>query len=479
MDQVTRRSLLKGGMASLGFLALGDTGLFAAPKGWKPKKKPNLVFGMLTDTHLMTSWDGETVYRTMSLDYIKNAFAHFKECNIDAFVHLGDASHRGQLRTLRYHRDEFDKVFGKKDAPEMLIVAGNHEWQGDWDFLKQLYKDPQVFKENVLAEDFPRLFEKGWGVKYEECWHKEVKGYHFFGRQWGVDDRRFGEFIKSHAESCNLKGTKPFFILSHKMTYWACNSQLREFPNAIGFCGHWHTSLANWGNIYYKRNYELFPYINCGACRYDGENGLDQKWLKEKPDSQRDSVDNHFEFPSRQGLVVSVYDDLAVVMDRREFGKGGRLGPRWVFPFGKFETRPYSRATLEKKIGTPEFRPKAMLDVVMKDTVDSQKNEAGLCIAIPMADGNAKSRVFAYDVVIIGKDPAKRYFKSVYFSAVGDGIGFETDKGVTRVEIPESELPEGKRYTIAVRPISSLGTKGKAIAVTYSTVTKTLKVKRR
>ena len=136
MDQVTRRSLLKGGMASLGFLALGDTGLFAAPKGWKPKKKPNLVFGMLTDTHLMTSWDGETVYRTMSLDYIKNAFAHFKECNIDAFVHLGDASHRGQLRTLRYHRDEFDKVFGKKDAPEMLIVAGNHEWQGDWGIFR-------------------------------------------------------------------------------------------------------------------------------------------------------------------------------------------------------------------------------------------------------------------------------------------------------------------------------------------------------
>ena len=35
------------------------------------------------------------------------------------------------------------------------------------------------------------------------------------------------------------------------------------------------------------------------------------------------------------------------------------------------------------------------------------------------------------------------------------------------VDIPISELPAGKTLTIAVRPISSLGTKGKAIATKY------------
>jgi hypothetical protein len=45
------------------------------------------------------------------------------------------------------------------------------------------------------------------------------------------------------------------------------------------------------------------------------------------------------------------------------------------------------------------------------------------------------------------------------------------------VDIPQNELPEGRTLTIAIRPISSLGTKGKAIAVANSLVTKTTKSK--
>jgi hypothetical protein len=45
-------------------------------------------------------------------------------------------------------------------------------------------------------------------------------------------------------------------------------------------------------------------------------------------------------------------------------------------------------------------------------------------------------------------------------------VGHEPNKGLTRVDIPASELPAGKKLTIAVRPVSSLGTKGKAIGVT-------------
>jgi hypothetical protein len=468
---LSRREFVKDSLATLGFLALPG-GLFAAPAGWKPKKKPDIVFGILTDTHLMTAWDAKSVYHTMTLDYIKNAYAYFKKRNVDAVLHLGDAAHRAQVRTLEFHREEFDKVFGAENLPALLVVDGNHEWQGDWDFLKNLYKDPAVFHENVLTEDFPRLFEKGWGVKYERMWHREVKGFHFFGRGWHVDDAEFGKFIKSEAERCNLKGEKPFFILTHKMTYFACNSQLRDYPNAIGFCGHWHTSLSNWGNIYYERNYNLFPYINCGACRYDGENGLDQEWLKERPAGQREELTHIFKYASRQGMVVSVYNDVGIVMERLEFGRGGHLGPNWVFPIGKLDKQPYSRETLTKKIGNPEFRPEAKLEVVQliievekgKTKNDQPKMGPGIRLTIPMADGNPKSRVFAYDVVVMADDdPKKRYFKSEYFSGVNAGIGHEENGGVTTLEIPLSELPEGKKLTVAVRPVSSLGTKGKTI----------------
>ena len=44
------------------------------------------------------------------------------------------------------------------------------------------------------------------------------------------------------------------------------------------------------------------------------------------------------------------------------------------------------------------------------------------------------------------------------------GTGHETNNGVTNLEILGDQLPPGDVHVIAVRPCSSLGTKGKAIA---------------
>ena len=51
---LNRREFVKGGLAALGFMALPG-GLFAAPAGWKPKKKPDLVFGVLSGTRKTTT----------------------------------------------------------------------------------------------------------------------------------------------------------------------------------------------------------------------------------------------------------------------------------------------------------------------------------------------------------------------------------------------------------------------------------------
>ena len=163
-----------------------------------------------------------------------------------------------------------------------------------------------------------------------------------------------------------------------------------------------------------------------------------------------------------------------VVFERHEVGKGGKLGPDWVMPvMGNVNgSHPFSTEELKKAIGEPQFLKGAKVEVVLV------QNPTVLRIKIPLADGNPDSRVYAYDVVVIGKDSKKRLFKSVYFDGVNLGIGNEPNGGVTTVDIPQNELPEGRALTIAIRPISSLGTKGKAIAVTYSLVTKTIKSKR-
>ena len=58
-------------------------------------------------------------------------------------------------------------------------------------------------------------------------------------------------------------------------------------------------------------------------------------------------------------------------------------------------------------------------------------------------------------------------YVSLYGGRVHMGIGHETNGGVTTLEIAKDELPPGKTLTFAVRPLTSLGTSGKAIATEF------------
>ena len=57
----------------------------------------------------------------------------------------------------------------------------------------------------------------------------------------------------------------------------------------------------------------------------------------------------------------------------------------------------------------------------------------------------------------------KDILKSVYAAGANMGIGHEPNGGITTLRIPASELPKGGKLTFAVRPITSLGTHGKAL----------------
>ena len=503
--EMTRHEFVKDSLATLGFLALPG-GLFAAPADWKAKGKPNLVFGILSDTHLQSGWDGVKPHDGFPLTYVTNAMKLFRDRNIDAFMHLGDAAHRGKNVEAQYHRDIFDKFFphGKaKDGHkvEKLLVVGNHELYGNvaagagaW--APHIWKDPVERAKHVLCGDLPKHWEQVWGEKYEEVWHKEVKGYHFFGRHWETNETKLAEFVNSKSGECSLKGTKPFFILSHERNHFAFFNALREYTNAVAFCGHWHMSNADWKTIFLGDfGFSFFPTIQVGACRMDGANYLDSKERLAKGDLTIKQIDHpaawsEVENPSRQAMIVNVYDDM-VVFERHEVGKGGKLGPDWVLPLGwgtgngerGTTPQPFSRDELKKVVGEPQFGKKAKL-VAEKGTqatkatkgtkkgdsvaaVSSVASVPSLKIKIPMADGNPDSRVYAYEIVVVGDDPKAKLFKNAFFEGANAGVGHEPNCGITEVEIPVSELPAGKKLTIAVRPVSSLGTKGKTIGTTW------------
>lgn len=182
---MTRRDFIGNALAALGFSALPGGFLFAAPEGWKPGKKPNLVFGVVSDTHLHTRHGSSGKPEQNWPDkYFVAALEYFKRRGVDAVVHCGDMAHRGQVEERQFHANAWNRVFGPSGGPVKLFVTGNHDAEGAGygDLVEKNYPDPVERAKHVLATDMAANWERIWGEKYDSVWHKEVKGYHFFGR---------------------------------------------------------------------------------------------------------------------------------------------------------------------------------------------------------------------------------------------------------------------------------------------------------
>lgn len=485
---LTRLEFVKDSLAALGFLALPG-GLFAAPAGWKPKKKPNLVFGAVSDTHVRTDYNGVSRCWRFSLKYFRGALEWFKASNVDAVVHGGDFAHRGMAASMRFHAEEWREVFGKSGGPVKLFVSGNHDIEG-WrysDFGTGIFPDKNVRAKYILGADTAAKWEEIWGEKYEPVWHREVNGYHFVGQHWGEESAdnpkawyseiEMAKFLDEHSgEPWMAPGAKPFFVVRHVAPARVLCAALVKHPNAITLYGHAHGSAARWNMV---RLHGGNAVIEMPACDARGDNlGLAGTLpiAKAKPEGEKAAG-----YP-RSAYLLRVYDDMLVV-ERREFGEhGGSLGPDWVLPLGANMRDSFTLEARKAAIGNPEFPKGAKLAVVKGtqatkatkrtndgdsvDSVSSVVSVPSLKLTIPNANGNPQSRVYAYEIVVVGDDPKARLFKCVFAEGMNLGYGHEPNHGITMLEIPGDQLPAGKKLTIGVRPLSSLGTKGKTISTT-------------
>ena len=488
--ETTRREFLKESLSALGFLALPGGWLFASPPGWKPKGKPNLVFGVISDTHLRTTVKGNRHGAHWPDKYFEAALRYFKEQEVDAVVHCGDMAHRGQTREMEFHAEAWKRVFGGvENGPVKLFVTGNHDVDGSGygDFVKNRYPDPAERAKYVLATDMAANWGRIWGEKYEPVWHKEVKGYHFFGRNWGVDDAELVRLVEETGKTVRLDDpARPFFFMTHQRPVAPLRKRVSAKRNAVSFFGHNHWSIANWNMAYLY--YGRLPCFECASCEPRGCSGLaGDAWITKAKLEGRDPANTG---KGRQGYVVCMYDDM-MVLERHDFSDGeSSLGANWVMPFGREDSKkphPFSKGELKKVIGEPQFRKGAKLEVSL-DRIDKinkiaktandnpvnpvnlvQENPASpkLCVRIPLADGNPDSRVYAYEIVVVGDEGAPKLHKAVYAAGVNTGVGHEPNGGVTTLEIPASELPPGQSLTFAVRPLTSLGTSGRPIITDF------------
>ena len=482
---MTRRDFIGSTLAALGFTALPGGFLFAAPPGWNHDGRPNLVFGVISDTHLRTAYDGRTHGKMWTWKYFKVALEFFRDAGVDAVVHCGDFADRGQVAEMQFHADAWKEVFAGCRAPVKLFVTGNHDVIGSTygDFVAKIHPDEEERAKHVFANDIAAHWERIWGEKYEGTWHKEVKGYHFFGRHWGLGEGVLADVLEAENEHFRLaEGFRPFFLLSHERPHAALSKRVAKLRNAVSFFGHWHHSAANWNEIYLwgGASIQVPPCVPRGGCLLCGD-----EYIAHAPLEGADGAG-----AARQGYVVRVYDDMLTI-ERREFGEGGRLGADWVMPFGVREgeresesgegrapsrPHPFAKEELKKVIGEPQFKKSVKLKV---ESVKLKSGEDAVKISIPLADGNPDSRVYAYEVVVIGEAGSKKLFKAVYAAGCNLGIGHEPNGGVTTLEIPKSELPPGKTLTVAVRPLTSLGTKGRPIAATCKAESAGFEVARR
>ncbi|MBQ6108643.1 MAG: metallophosphoesterase [Thermoguttaceae bacterium] len=449
-----RRDFIKGTLGAFGSFFCG--GLIAAPPGWKHEGTPNLVFGVISDTHLRTTVGGNTPGANWPTKYFAAALEYFKAQNVDAVVHCGDLAHRGQVRELEFHGAVWRRVFAGGPEPVKLFVAGNHDVDGAkyGDFVRNRYPDETERAKHVLATDMPGHWQRIWGEKYEPVWHKEVKGYHFFGRHWGVEEadaiRTLGSWTPPSGGS---EVPRPFFYIQHRRPSAAVRRGLLRHTGGVAFFGHNHWSVTNW-NILSLYNGRL-PVIQCASCEPRGCAALvGDTWITKAKIEGREQTSR-----GRQGYVVRVYDDM-LVLERREFGAGGSLGSDWIMPFGKTNPHPFVRSELQKVIGEPQFRDGAKIAV---ENLDAEVPAVKL--TIPPADANPDSRVYAYEVTVQGPEGTKPLCKAVYAAGVNLGMGHEPNDGVTELLIPKSELPRGTAHTFTVRPLTSLGTAGKAVEV--------------
>ncbi|MBQ6614960.1 MAG: metallophosphoesterase [Thermoguttaceae bacterium] len=445
-----RRDFLKGAFGAIGSLFCGE--LFAAPPGWKHEGTPNLVFGVISDTHLRTSVRGSGHGAHWPDKYLVAALEYFKAQNVDAVMHCGDMAHRGQIREMEFHAWAWRKVFGSVvSGPVKLFVMGNHDIDGAHygSFVKNRYPDPAQFASHIMATDPAGSWQRIWGEKYEPVWHKEVKGCHFFGRHWGVSEADAIAALRNWKPAPGANGAqRPFFYVQHRRPSYGVRKELMRRVGAVSFFGHNHWSVTNWNilSLYKGR----LPAIQCASCEPRGCGALvGDGWITKAAISGREQVGR-----GRQGFVVRVYDDMLVI-ERREFGSGAgtSLGADWIMPFGK-APHPFARSELIKVIGEPQFPDGAKLVV--------ENAQTAVNLLIPIANANPDSRVYAYEVEV-NSDESNSLYKAVYASGVNLSMGNEPNGGVTSLSIPKEELPRNKTLSFAVRPLSSLGTKGKPI----------------
>lgn len=430
---------------------------------------PRLRLGVISDIHVDAPKGDFMIFGDTTT--FEATLRYFNDRDVDGVVIAGDMADCGMRNQLACVAEAWDRVFpdgrGAAGQPvEKLFVFGNHDMEGcnNWGFNRRYEHKASFFRE-VIATDPRKAWEDIFREPYAPIWTKTVKGYRFVGAHW-VPGHKEGvpgleAWFGDHAHEIDPK--RPFFYIQHQHPKGTCHLEnawgaddgtatrvLSRFPNAVAFSGHSHIPLTDPAAIWQG----AFTSVGCGSLRFAG--GM-FPLAAVGPEGYENTRENpllpKYEgvWDSRQGLVLSVYDDR-IVFERRDFLHGAEtVGDDWVLPLGDGAPRPYDPLRNALVTEAPEFAADARAEVLDASGV--------VTFVFPAATGRAGARTYDWELLAVNRGREVFVKRMVDYNcrrAIRHALG------PVAFPVPKSCFPLGETE-VYVRPRGYNGRKGRPI----------------
>ena len=462
---------------------------------------PNLRVGILSDVHVKRG-------QSRSWDYFCRALSYLREREVDAVLIAGDLVTWGSYDELRDFAALWYNFFPNDRLPngnrvERLFLTGNHDvdgfaYNGSW--------APRTMEE-AKAKGFyfnrGKFWKELFHEDYEPVFFKEVKGYKFVLRNWtsilgreqspsrpltrGFRDEPspLPEWFRLHG--AELPRDKPFFYAQHEPLLETCcapyvtddsddglaTRMLSRYPNAIAFSGHSHRSLLENRTIWQGKFTSVGCSSTCGweftRCGHENGHASDDGISPAKEMPPLDFQDCH------QGMVMEVYGDR-IVLERRDFVHGRRLGEDWVIPIGTGADRPYGHARQADASLPPQFPADAeiSLRVIAEGANRAGERHPQLEVSFPTVNGlDGGARAYDYEVTLeCGPSDSRQLLARTMVYSPGALQPAEFDRAPTVCRFRASLLPAGVECHCTVVPVNEWGKRGRGIGKSFKEGTK-------
>ena len=451
------------------------------------ESEPNAVFGVLSDIHLVPA-------DARSVEKFKSTLRYLDLRKVDGVVVCGDLTHRGSIPALMGFGRVWREVFPldrRSDGGhvERLFVYGDHEtenmycavYTNNW-AREGCLEEMRML--DIYSNDRALLWKRAFGDDYHPIERRRVKGYDFVlahivmgeepGLRWG--EPLYIPGLEEFFATNTFDKTRPFFFVQHKIPrgtvggdkIWGqddgrTTDLLAKYPNAVAFCGHKHRNATE-ERMCWQGAFTAFmvPGHFALATEEGRENGVSSgDRPSHSPQLQMPRLDTS---EASQGFVMSVYDDR-IVVERREFAKGGEVAPPWVVPLPNDGSMSFAERAARAAV--PQFGKGDVVAVREICGYDrSGRATEQLSVEFPPINGGKNlPRAYDYEVTVILKKAYVRRvvgMKRVFSSKCH--LAPEWDTVPIVCLFGKNELPsDHDTLEFEVRPANAYGAQGEPI----------------